>query len=141
MSDLVEQLRDFGNDPYFHLTPGVQEWLQKNDIIKERAAAHILELEAENKKLKEALKPFQAMQTVLDCRDMGSDSDPKHQTIVGISVPFDVEKQDDTVLAGEVPDGQVILSACASAYGTPASFVYALTIGHFRHAAALEAKP
>src|SRR5689334_9638934 len=50
--DVVERLRNASDDPYFQLTPGVQEWLDRNWKLREEAAALI---EAQRKALDIAL--------------------------------------------------------------------------------------
>ena len=50
--DLVEQLRDASDDPYFQMTPGVEAWLKKNWALREAAASRIEALEAENAALR-----------------------------------------------------------------------------------------
>lgn len=45
--DLAERLRDASDDPYFQMTPGVEDWLKKNWALREVAASRIEALEAE----------------------------------------------------------------------------------------------
>lgn len=45
--DLVERLRDASDDPYFQMTPGVEEWLKKNWALREHAADALEALQAE----------------------------------------------------------------------------------------------
>ena len=54
--DLVERLRDASDDPYFQMTPGVEEWLKRNWALREAAASRIEALEAEVARLRMAVR-------------------------------------------------------------------------------------
>jgi hypothetical protein len=73
--------------------------------------------------LEAALRPFAAMADVLDERHLNE----RHPTHVGLHCP-------DEPLSGDVDNSQLVLSAGASAYGTPATLCMSLHMNHFRDA-------